>query len=361
MRKKILLVLPEMSYTGAPESTLNMALVIQKMGYYVTVCTISDGPKKKEFIKQGLYVMIWGNDIEEKIKNKKIEFDLVIVNTSMLAYIAKKIQDYIPTILFIREAKSLIEFADIFSTKIEDINDVNEVYCVSEYAQEWILSITGRKAKVLHNYIPDVTLENRLTHNIKDKIHFGIIGTIEERKGIDIAIKAFQCLDEEVQKKCELKIVGRILEWQREYWEPLMKNIQLTNHIIYLGEIKEKKKVYEFINSLDVVIVASRDESCSLVVLESAMLGKAIIVNSNIGAKYMVSKKNGYICENNTVDSLKEGIMDIYNNRRKIKQMGMYSKKQYRRLASEQIYYKKLKKIIEENMKVNIYMSNNGD
>ena len=231
MKKKILLILPELSYTGTPESTLNMALVIQKMGFYVTVCTISDGPKKKEFIKNGIYVIVWEDNIEEIIKSKKTGYDFVIVNTSMLAYIAKKIQNYIPTILIIREAKSLEEFSDIFHTNIEDIKDVKELYCVSEYAKQWIYHITGRKAKVLHNYIPEVRLENHGSQNLKKKICFGIIGTIEERKGIHIAIKAFQSLEEEVKKRCELKIVGRTLEWQREYWEPLLREIKLTDNI----------------------------------------------------------------------------------------------------------------------------------
>ena len=124
---------------------------------------------------------------------------------------------------------------------------------------------------------------------------------------------------------------------------------KINRQYFFIGEIQDKKKMYDFINGLDVVIIASRDESCSLVVLESAMLGKAILLNSNIGAKYMVSSKNGYICENNSVISLKDGMTYIYHKRRKIKKMGVHSRKMYKKFASESVYYKNLKKIIGEN------------
>ena len=85
---------------------------------------------------------------------------------------------------------------------------------------------------------------------------------------------------------------------------------------------------------MDVVVVASRDESCSLVALEGAMLSRPLIVTENVGAKYMVTPQNGLIVPSNDVDAMKDALMTMIDNRASLYEMGRESRKRYEALAS---------------------------
>ena len=49
--KKILLVSHELTYSGAPRSLLNMAVLLKKQAYHVEVWSLQNGKFYKEFIK----------------------------------------------------------------------------------------------------------------------------------------------------------------------------------------------------------------------------------------------------------------------------------------------------------------------
>lgn len=346
VKGQIIVLTPELSYTGAPESVLNMVDILIKMGYFVTVVSFSKGEKEVEFYGRGVEVVYLE---KEELKTSSFaiwikNYRLCIANTSMLAAQAVIIQKYIPTLLIIREAKSIMEFQQIFQTRIEDIKKVKEVYCVSKYAQREIEHQIGVKSQILYNYVPDRYSKRKERKGARVK--FAIIGTIEERKGVDVCIKAFIRLKNQIDN-CELHIVGRTLEWQRSYWEPLMTKIKEKDAIFYHGEIQNRDKLIQFYEEVDVVIVASRDESCSLVALEAAMMGKVLIVSQNVGAQYLVKFINGFIFQTGNVEHLVVGMKKYVKTYWLNKIRGKVSRYLYKKHASQKYYFKQLKKVIE--------------
>lgn len=345
MKGQIILLTPELSYTGAPESVLNMADILVKMGYFVTAVSFSEGEKEVEFYGKGIEVIYLEKEelttrtFPVWIKN----YRLCIVNTSMLAAQAAIIQHYIPTLLIIREAKSIIEFQQIFQTRVEDIKKVKEVYCVSEYAQKEIEHQINVECRILYNYVPDRYFKSKRKKSIRVK--FAIIGTIEERKGIDVCINAFNMLKTQVDN-CELHIVGRTLEWQRLYWEPLMTQIDADDTIFYHGEIQNRDELMQFYEKMDVIIVASRDESCSLVALEAAMMGKVLIVSQNVGAQYLVKHINGFVFQSGNIKQLAKGMKKYVKTQWLNKARGKVSRCLYQKYASQRFYFKQLKMVI---------------
>lgn len=348
MRGNILIFTPELSCTGTPESVANMARVIKKMGLGVTIYTLNDGSKTREIENIGAKIVCVNmNELMSERQHIRLQFDMSIVNTSMMAKYAVVLQEALPTILIIREAASILEFQEIFGTSMLDLYRVHNLFCVSEYAQEAIYEKTGLRPKVLYNYVPDYYVKRDVYHQIchKKNIEFGILGTIEERKGIDICIESFIELQKEY-KNCKLNIIGRTLEWQSEYWKPLLDIVNKHENIMYHGEIVNKKEMLEVYRNLDIVIVASRDESCSLVVLEAAMMGKAIIVSENVGAKYLVHR-NGFVFKTNDKKSLLFGMKKMIREQCLLPMKGKLSRYYYKKMASEKKYSKELRKIIE--------------
>lgn len=338
---KILLISHEMSYTGAPNSLLNISTILRTQGKHVEVVTLKEGPFEREFKEQDIAVQYLDsyNAIEDRAKN----FDFVIANTIFCAEITYKLQYVVPTVLFIREAKNILELVNGCNINIEWIKNTQKIWCVSEYAKEYIQLYCNREANVIYNCINDY-FDND-TNVVKEKVHFLIMGTIEPRKAFDVAIKAFKKLPWYLSKYAVLHIVGKPGAWCKEYVAEVLGNVDGTR-IIYHGEIDNNSSKYDFLKEINVVIVASRDESCSLVALEGAMLAKALIVTENVGAKYIVDK-NGYVVKTDSIHAMKKAIKKMIRNRKEMEKFGQYSREYYSQTSTYEVYSKNIIRLLE--------------
>ena len=340
---KAILVTPELTHTGAPNSTMYMACALQKIGYYPIIYTMVQGGLDREIDKRGIPIKQFCTPNDFCHENFG-ENDICFVNTSMLAECAIVLQKMLPTILIIREGKCILEFHKIFGTNWEKILEVKNVYCVSEYASQELFKIIGVKPKVIRNYTPDVFQSNQFQ---KDNIlRFGIIGTFEKRKGVDICLDAFLEISKN-RKDVELHIVGRTLDWEKEFWKPQIERINNHANIIYHGEITSREEMNSIYKLLNVVIVASLDESCSLVALEAASMRKYLIISRNVGAKYLVTKFNGKLFDTGNALDLQKAMESAIKNRKLINFGGYISRWMYLRKGSESNYLKNIKKEIK--------------
>lgn len=346
MKKKILLVSHEMTYTGAPQSLLRMADVLLNNGYEVFVWTLVDGPLKKEYVNNGVKVMvIVFPEKQEQYVSKIKEYDLVIANTIFCAEFARFSQQYVRTVLYIREAQNIPWLLEKNFIDSACIVDAKNMVCVSEYAKVFIEENYGlHNITVLHNFIDDYFLKDEVATD--DIIDFIVSGTVEPRKGQDVAIKAFLQLPEKYREKARLHIVGNMPRWASEYHKMLKFGTQ--KDVIYHGEYKNRDKLYKLYRAMDVFLVTSTDESCSLVALEAAMLGKPLVVTENTGAKYMVSED--CILPTGDVEMLSSCMQDCILHYGKWKYYGETNRKNYLKYANKKSYEKKLISYIGEVM-----------
>lgn len=339
-KEKILLVSHEMSYTGAPRSLLNIAKVLKNSETEVAVWSLKGGDFQKEFGKEEIPVQIIGN-IEDYICEIKT-YDLAILNTFFTANLVKYFQERIRTILYIREAQNISLLARDCKLSMEDIRNAKEVLCVSEYAEKYIRDhCKPGNLTVIHNYVKD-EYDGSLNLVRNGKIHYLLSGTYEWRKGHDRAIAAFLNMPEELKRITYLHIVGKKPEWARRYWETLEKSYD--DRIIDHGEIADEDKRIELYRKMNVFVIASLDESCSLVALEGAMLGKALIMSENVGAQYLDVKKKG-IYPTDDVAMLCRKMCEL-TSRRELLIRGIEMRRMYKKTSTEKIYAKKLWKII---------------
>lgn len=339
--ENILLISHEMSYTGAPRSLLNIAKVLQKAGRKVSVWSLQAGAFEAEFEKINIKVKTI-SDIK-MYKNLIQQFDLVILNTFFTARIAYYIQDIVRTILYIREAENIAVLEKECCLDMKDIEGAKEVICVSEYAEGFIKShCKPEKLTVIHNYVKD-EFKGKLNFVKEGKIHFLISGTYEYRKGQDIVIGAFMNMPDSLKKKTYLHIVGRKPDWARDYWANLQ--CLYDSRIIDHGEISDEKQRIALYEKMNVFIIASRDESCSLVALEGAMLGKALIMSQNVGAQYLDPQRKG-IYRTEDVYGLCIKMCEL-TSRRELLIRGMEMRNMYKKTSTVKIYKKNFLKIVD--------------
>ncbi|OUN94047.1 glycosyltransferase family 4 protein [Blautia sp. An46] len=339
-KEKILLVSHEMSYTGAPRSLLNIAKVLRNSEIEVTVWSLKGGDFQKEFEKEKIPVQIIGN-IEDYVC-EITKYDLAILNTIFTAKLVKYFQERVRTILYIREAENISLLVRDCKISMEDIRSAKEALCVSEYAEKYIIAhCNPRSLTVIRNYVKD-EYDGSLNIVRNGRIHYLLSGTYEWRKGYDRAIAAFLSMPEKLKKITYLHIVGRKPEWARRYWETLEKSYD--DRIIDHGEIADEEKRIALYRKMNVFVIASLDESCSLVALEGAMLGKALIMSENVGAQYLDVKKKG-IYPTDDVAMLCRKMCEL-TSRRELLIRGIEMRRMYKKTSTEKIYVEKLWKII---------------
>jgi glycosyltransferase involved in cell wall biosynthesis len=141
-------------------------------------------------------------------------------------------------------------------------------------------------------------LKNKLYESNKFTIVF--VGTLSQRKGIDILVHALELLDDDFQ----LVLVGQ----KTEFSENIINNSNIKNKIKLVGFTDPK----EYLKSADIFVLPSRIEGFPLVTLE-AMLSGSIVIRSDIeGAKtQVIDQVTGFLFENEDINSLSKIVSKV--------------------------------------------------
>lgn len=346
---RILLVSHEMTYTGAPNSLLNIALLLRSNGWEVTVKTLTGGNFSAEFEKRGFPTAVVSSDTCDFAALPQA-YDVVIANTVFCGEFALKAQRFLPTYLYIREGENLKDIIRDCNLKNEFISSAKRLICVSRYARDFIQSnYAVRELSVLHNFLYEEKYVEPAANTVHDGVvRFLIAATVEERKGIAVALEAVRLLPRAQRKKMRLHIAGRKPQWAREFWKKLDLNAE---SVIYHGEIADKREMDRLYGSANVVVVPSFDEACSLTALEGAKHGKALIVTENTGAKYMVSG-NGLIVKTGSSKAL-AGAFEYMLSCGRLEELGKRSYENFLNTSAKEIYYKNFTQIIKVRESMN--------
>lgn len=353
MNQKILVVAPELEYTGTPQITRQICIVLKRNGYLVDVWSCADGPYREEFNKIGIHVRVVHEDsVDEAFLHQEIsQYKLVIANAVTTYKVADLAQYIVPVVWYIHESENISVFFRK-TGQIASLCRAEKLYAVSEYARDFIVKNYNRHVEVLHNFAEDVFARegSYLSVNPQDKIKFLALGTIEERKGFDILVDGFIALPANIREKCELHFAGRLCEAFRDFYSDVLEKIKPYDNIFYHGEVRERERIYALINACHVVVVPSRDESCSLVALEGAMMARPLILSQNIGAKYILDKDCGWLTTTGDIQAMSQAYINAVDKASSLPSMGRSARENYLKTSTFDTYEKNIMKMVKDNI-----------
>lgn len=349
--KSILLVVNNLGCNGSPLYAHSVAKLLLENHFRVTLWSYWDGILRDKFEEDGIALEIVNpKRVErESIEKKAREYDCLLAFTITTYQMVQICRNVVPTVWYIHEGQNLPEYLQdkrcmrVFLQK-------NRMWVVSEYAQQFIRRGWGKKTTVIHNFVPCIPNVEKICERENFCKKFLVLGNMIERKAFDVVFDAFLELEEEKRQMCELHYAGEIPD--SDYAKAQLAKVANCNNVIYHGVILDES-IYDLYRDCDVVVVPSRDESCSLVTLEAAMMHKPVIVSENVGAKYMISEENGWIVKTGSVEELTELFADIIKDKYDLEAMGVQSGIKYREYATRENYESALLQMLKAAMPQN--------
>ena len=171
-------------------------------------------------------------------------------------------------------------------------------------------------------------------------------------KRIDVIIRAMALVRRTIPAD-RLVIVGHGAE--REALERLVKELDLGNHVSFLGS-RYKKELAQTIQASEIFINTSPSEAFSMTIFQAMACGRPVIgVRARALAEF-ITDKNGALVEPGDHQGLAQKIIELLNDPEKRKQLGKGGIETADRLAPEKIT-KRWEEIFTQHAKKKLKMS----
>ncbi len=173
-------------------------------------------------------------------------------------------------------------------------------------------------------------------YNFKDDFVVGIIGRIEEGKGQHLLIEALDKLD----KNVKALIVGDVMD--DDYLSDLKDKVQeqnLNNRVVFSGFTKE---VNEHMQLCDILVLATKNETFGLVIIEAMANKVAVIATNNGGPLEIIDDGVDGLLFDGGSDDLARKIDYLYRN---MDMKNLFSHAGYEKIKESFFYKKQLEKL----------------
>lgn len=207
------------------------------------------------------------------------------------------------------------------------LNKADYITCVSKVEKKWLKTNFNILAKFIPNGI-DIYEKSLNKSNIPNEPYlFFAAGRIMETKGCHTFLEALV----EIKYKGLVLIAGKM--GQVKKYDAIIKDLSSNLNVLYLGLIREKNVLMNYIKGAELFIFPSLQEAMSMMLLEAASTGTKIICSDIIENKDVFSNEHLVFFKAGNPNDLAEKIRFAIKNKKLLSQKSTacikYLKKQY--------------------------------
>lgn len=149
------------------------------------------------------------------------------------------------------------------------------------------------------------------------------VGTLSNRKGQDVIIRALSSMNEEQRERFHLYLVGSGPQ-ERQFKESVLR-LGLNKYVTFRGKM-DQEEIIEFLDEIDCMILMSYSEGLPISLIEGLRSGIPIVTTNADGCPETV-ESNGYILDKGDYKALAETLLSM--NEADIKKLSAESRKLY--------------------------------
>jgi glycosyltransferase involved in cell wall biosynthesis len=312
LKKKILFVSNEASFTGGPIFLLKLLTHFQQVSlrYEASVFFCDGGPLAASAEKIGCNVLVsnkravrgapWGKLLSRarhyylfcKIV-AKIRPDLIYSNT-MLNFGEVLIGRLfgIPVVLHIHEGE---KFANNFSFRLRlSCYCATRIVAGSHYAEKCLLKYSSKNIYVVYNGVSVQPIQLKVAKQKNVPLRIGSLGSIDPNKGQHLLLEASEVLSRH-GIDFAIEIVGKPND--AAYFEKV-KALVAKSPAKSISMISFIEDATAFLSSLDLLVVSSFDEVLPTVILEALSVGTLVVASQTGGIPEIIrDNENGFLFE----------------------------------------------------------------
>lgn len=346
--KRVLIIVPELDYHGAPIAALFLESVLSSKGYDVCIAAPRGNPLfVSEMVRKGATVLILpslpyiGNEELYWIRM----YDVVIVNTFPMVLAALRISVCKPVFWWIHEGSE--KHTNIYKNTLEIFsNDMNgqwtkgniKVCAVSEIAKRnFVACYPGMNIDIMPYGIPDSGKISTCI-NLSGKIVFAVIGNVYPLKGQKLFLQAIREMKKEYRLQAEFWLIGNM--GANEYCDEIRRLADGIPEMRIMGVLTRSEIALAY-SKIHIVVCPSLEDALPVVVTEGMMHGKVCLVSNAVGqAKILTDGENGLVCQVGDPHSLSNKMVWVLTHKDLLEDIGNKSRKIYEDYFSIEKFWK---------------------
>ncbi|WP_455212046.1 glycosyltransferase family 4 protein [Kaarinaea lacus] len=179
-----------------------------------------------------------------------------------------------------------------------------------------------------------------------DTFAVGLVGRIEEGKGQHLLIQAISDLAKQNVPACAVIIGPKMNEAYFERLQQQVKHLHVEQNIVFYGAHKNPT---EIMPAFDAVVLATKQETFGLVLIEAMRSGVAVVGTNAGGVPEIIDHElTGLLIQPESAQDLSEKLLWLYKNPQLRQRMALAGKEKADRLFSTETHYDQLVKHFEE-------------
>ena len=229
----------------------------------------------------------------------------------------------------------------------EVLKDADHYVAVSSFLRDEIIQAGRKQCDVIPNYIDFNKFEKHYTHKPTTKKTFTFINVndFQYKKGIDLLLKSIhQTVNDRKISSIHFYIIGEGKD--KKKYQIMSRDLNIEQYCTFLGRLSNEE-VAKYMNRSDACIISSRKETFAVVGIEALASGIPVLSTECYGPEDYINENNGILVENDNVDSLTDGIVELIKNYERFngKKINKNAKSKYSKEAVTQKYVKLYKEV----------------
>lgn len=348
----VLILSNDFGYHGGAVTCVDLACVLRREGYGVTIAVPSADQKFLEEVtsEKDIEVIVIENlaFMSERNLEWTNRYKYVFANTFVMSRCAVRLAQKRNVYLWLHE--SIDSYADYEYWYDEIENGIQNsrlmIGAVSDIAKKNFRSVFRAEKEI--GLLPYGINDNYKKNGIcadKEIITFITVAYFVELKGVDVLLDALSGIPQEFRSRCRFLFAGRI--YDNEYGRMMKKRIDETDGCRYLGELS-REKLQEVYAETDILIVPSRRDSLPLVAAEAMMLKKPCIISDAVGtAAYIKQQYNGLIFKNEDREELAGAICWCLEHKAELPSIAENARETYERYFTIEKFRDRIRSVLK--------------